>query len=335
MCAITRIGFGGDIIACYHPNYTIYYYGQFARFGGKLSQAVLDKPRDPAIQIVPVACGKCCGCRLDRSKDWADRMLLEYATTRDRVKPRTALFLTLTYDDHHLRFVKSTDDGTPLATLCLHDMQVFVKRLRNHYPDRKIRYYYAGEYGDNTYRPHYHMILYGFDLGDYPDCYIYSRDSKLKTDLYESPYLNALWEHGEVKFAIANYETFCYVARYILKKQYGDDKLWYRGRVPPMSYCSKRPALGSDYFDDYDYDRVSVTDGKGVHDIKLPRVVLLKIKDSDPDLYEALMADRRAISAGRDALLKSQLTIPYFDYLHQCETNYYNKRKILGRRGKI
>lgn len=38
-----------------------------------------------------------------------------------------------------------------------------MKRLRYHAPE-KLRYYAIGEYGTNTYRPHYHIILFGLPI---------------------------------------------------------------------------------------------------------------------------------------------------------------------------
>ena len=44
-------------------------------------------------------------------------------------------------------------------TLQKSDLQKFFKRLRKK-THEKISYYAVGEYGDNTQRPHYHIILF-------------------------------------------------------------------------------------------------------------------------------------------------------------------------------
>lgn len=39
-----------------------------------------------------------------------------------------------------------------------------MKRLRKYLEPVKVRFFACGEYGDNTYRPHYHLILFGCDF---------------------------------------------------------------------------------------------------------------------------------------------------------------------------
>jgi len=69
----------------------------------------------------------------------------------------SALFVTLTYAPEH----------TPMSdnnymTLNKTDLQKFFKRYRKkHENNTTIKYYACGEYGGNTLRPHYHIILFG------------------------------------------------------------------------------------------------------------------------------------------------------------------------------
>ncbi|CAJ0603369.1 unnamed protein product [Cylicocyclus nassatus] len=97
----------------------------------------------------------------------------------------------------------------------------------------------------------------------------------------------------------------CYVARYVVKKQFGVDKLKYNGRCPPFNGSSNRPGLGADYFDllDLDVDRVSIFDGKDVHAVGVPRIVLEHIKQRDEELYNAIMDTRRYINQGPNGTL--------------------------------
>ena len=98
-----------------------------------------------------VPCGRCLECLKDRVNSWFFRLYNEQKNAK------TALFITLTYDDEHLSY---TDNGS----MCLNykDTQLFWKRLRKAQPkgDPKIRYFLVGEYGSKTHRPHYHAILF-------------------------------------------------------------------------------------------------------------------------------------------------------------------------------
>ena len=62
---------------------------------------------------VEIPCGQCIGCRLDRSRAWADRCLLEASQY-----PHNC-FLTLTYDDEHLptREYDHSNEGADADTL--------------------------------------------------------------------------------------------------------------------------------------------------------------------------------------------------------------------------
>lgn len=64
---------------------------------------------------IQLPCGKCDGCRKDRARGWAARMMHEASMHGSN------LFLTLTYDDDHLPHDMSVN---------LRDFQLFMKRLR-------------------------------------------------------------------------------------------------------------------------------------------------------------------------------------------------------------
>jgi len=62
-------------------------------------------------------------------------------------------FVTLTYADNELTW----KSGQP--QLVKKDLQLWFKRLRK--AGYKFRYFAVGEYGSHTYRPHYHIIVFG------------------------------------------------------------------------------------------------------------------------------------------------------------------------------
>ena len=94
---------------------------------------------------MPVACGYCDPCRINRRRLWSHRMILE------SFGHPASCFLTLTYNDDNL-----PQDGS----LKPDDLQLFIKRLRSRLV-YKFRYYAVGEYGDDNGRPHFHGAIFG------------------------------------------------------------------------------------------------------------------------------------------------------------------------------
>ena len=81
-------------------------------------------------------CGRCIGCRLERSRQWATRILFESQLYDENS------FITLTYDDANLPL---TSGG--LSSLRPDDLSLFMKRLRFKFSSSRIRFFGAGEYG--------------------------------------------------------------------------------------------------------------------------------------------------------------------------------------------
>ena len=120
---------------------------------------------------------------------------------------RDNMFITLTYDEHHLPFGR---------TLVLEDYQKFMKRLRKK-AGQGIRFFHCGEYGETTLRPHYHALLFGVDM---PDKQLFRQ--KKGVSLYTSKLLEELWPFGFSTVGAVTYQSAAYTARYIMKKQTGD-----------------------------------------------------------------------------------------------------------------
>lgn len=325
-------------MSCFHPNGVLFADGKPGKFIGSLNSDKVKAFESNGWEVVPVPCGHCRGCRLDKSKNWADRMLLEFSTQREDYPAKTALFLTLTYDDDHVPWVTCTD-GVQRHNLDPSHPQLFLKRIRKYFMTffhRKLRFYLCGEYGSRTFRPHYHMILFGASLADFPDAFVYSSTSESGGILYESPVLDGIWSYGACRFSLASYQTFCYVGRYVLKKQYsadlGSDEFPYRGRHPVFQRCSLKPGLGADYFSDLDGTKAFLSDGNDVHQIGIPRCVLDKIRLTNPELYDTIKLQRRYIAQGYQALVANNLDIDYFEYLRYQEKTFAEKTKSLKRK---
>lgn len=100
-----------------------------------------------------VPCGRCIECRKLRVNSWFIRLQSELRNSS------SAHFLTLTYDDENLPY-----SSNGLMTLDYRDTQLLWKALRySQFSDQKIKYFLAGEYGEQTHRPHYHAIVYNVD----------------------------------------------------------------------------------------------------------------------------------------------------------------------------
>jgi hypothetical protein len=146
-----------------------------------------------------VACGSCMGCRVDRSQEWAARIVHEAAMHQENC------FVTLTYDSENVPRDGSLDKS---------HFQKFMKRLRKHFNDRKIRYYHCGEYGEKLERPHYHACLFGVDFDDA----IPFSTNNAGIETLVSDTLATIWGKGFCTVGELNYETAAYTARYIMKK---------------------------------------------------------------------------------------------------------------------
>lgn len=141
----------------------------------------------------------------------------------------SALFITLTYDNSRLPL-----DRNGIAHVSKRDCQTFLKRLRksvsydllklgfDDLPD--LRYYLSSEYGPNTFRPHYHMILFNFPI-------------KI-LDAYET--ILKTWKNGFVQVGPLRDGGAMYAAKYILHPL---ESLPYY-LTKPFSLMSRRPGIG-------------------------------------------------------------------------------------------
>lgn len=224
---------------------------------------------------VELPCGRCIGCRLERSRQWAIRCMHE-ASLHDENS-----FITLTYSPEQL------PEG---ETLVLSDMQKFIKRLRKSYSDKKIRYFACGEYGDNFKRPHYHVLLFGFRFDDEEVL------CKGSYELRRSDELERLWPFGFCSIGDVTFESAAYVARYCLKKITGEKAdEHYQGRQPEFTTMSRRPGIGRDWLqkfesDVYPSDEVVV---RGKHVCRPPRYYDQVLEKEEPAAYREIKAARQ------------------------------------------
>lgn len=196
------------------------------------------RPNEYILEYLQLPCGKCDECLLKRSRDWSVRCYHESLSYTD------SCFLTITYNEKNLPF----NNGVP--TLCYSDIQKFMKRLRKDLFKRyniKVRFFCSREYGGKTFRPHYHIILFGFC----PKNLNFFRKSYSSLPIYRSPYFEKIWSKGYVFVGTTTPKSIGYVARYTLDKVKHQKELNFNEfREKEGMACSKRPALGKNWFYD-------------------------------------------------------------------------------------
>lgn len=225
-------------------------------------------------------CGHCLGCRTDHAKEWSNRLIME------KQYHDSAFFVTLTYDDSHIPIVEHLDEETGEyyinSSLVKRDAQLFVKRLRKAFPDDKIRYYIAGEYGPQTARAHYHAIIFGLHLFDLQP---FGR-SETGNQYFISETMSRIWNNGFVSVEPANEFTMRYVCAYVTTKigLHPNEEFEKKGIEPPFAIMSLKPGLGCQYLLDnwdkiLDADEIIFGDESGSHVFKPPRYWYKKVEE--------------------------------------------------------
>ena len=176
------------------------------------------KPIEVLGHRLPVPCGQCIACRVNRQRTWVGRMILESFTGE-------GAFVTLTYEDAYIPKVFSEDGSKVYGDLVPHHVRSYLMKFRKLYG--KTRYFAVGEYGSKTWRPHYHLIQWGHNLLNMQAC------------------VESAWPYGFVTVSGAEIERLRYIGRYTLKKMTRVTDIRLDGRQPEFSRMSLKPAIGS------------------------------------------------------------------------------------------
>lgn len=292
---------------------------------------------------IEIPCGQCIGCRLQYSRDWANRCMLELQYHS------SSYFVTLTYNDKHLprRSYVDPETGEVLTSYSLFkkDFQNFMKRLRKALPDQDLRYFMAGEYGGKTYRPHYHAILFGLSLDD---LIVYKR-SELNHIYYNSPTVQKAWSIYDPKtqtfdpigFAVVadvTWETCAYTARYVTKKLKGAESEFYtlHNLTPEFTLMSRAPGIAREYYDEhsdlYKFDYINISGGSKGLKFKPPRYYD-KLYDLEcPDEMAEIKANRKRIAENANKAKLQKTTLSYLELLEVEEKQTLDRTKKLIRR---
>lgn len=282
---------------CYQPLERIEFTNSnYMNKNGKISKKAIvlscnknyeDVTNGQEIKRMLIPCGQCIGCRLDYSREWANRGYLESLLHEQNY------FITLTYDDNHLPMAEFKEhegkiyikDDTWKGTLVKKDLQLFFKRLRDRIP--KFTYLACGEYGEEGERPHYHAILFGAKL---PTESFYKPRLINKEWYYQNKIIEECWVTSEGRnkkgeplgisnISEANWNTIAYTARYVVKKQtgiYANEEYAKKGQEKEFITVSKNPAIGKEYFnlhhmDIMESDKVMIHNKTGTYECTRPR----------------------------------------------------------------
>lgn len=282
-------------------------------------------------KVLSLPCGQCVGCRLQRSRVWANRCMMEL------LYHDSAYFVTLTYDDDHVPVSHYADPATgeifDSLTLSKRDLQLFMKRLRRHFSNDKIRFFACGEYGGKTFRPHYHLILFGLHLND---LVVYKRSPQGHI-YYNSDSLQSCWLDCDgipIGYAVAadvSWETCAYTARYVLKKLTGEYAQFYSNFniEPEFVNMSRKPGIARQYYDDhpdlYDFEFINVPTPTGGRKFR-PPAYFDKLYDLEhPDEMRRIkeIRIRMAVAAQRMKLDRTSLSV---DEILQVEEDKVSSR---------
>lgn len=175
-------------------------------------------------RYVAFPCGKCIACRINKKREWTLRLQHETAFAD------SAYFITLTYDDEHLPL-----DENGLNCPNVRDIQLFLKRLRKHYKDSKIRYMINSEYGEEFKRIHYHGIIFNLPSDILDGATIIKRKSGIS---YHSQKFEDFWQCGNAEIADICPERIAYTCQYFVDKSILD------GYKPSISVMSRGYGIG-------------------------------------------------------------------------------------------
>lgn len=277
---------------------------------------------DDMYEIIP--CNHCFACNLNYSAEWATRCMLEL----ENHPKNTCWWITLTYDDEHLPIYESFkletkniyDDGTEKietqyyyndgtwtgGTLEPDHVTQFIDTIRHHYKKKgvdNIKYFYCGEYGGETKRSHYHIILFGvpFNVNNFYDCHV---DGKFYKQHWKSKELDKFWKYGMHEICELEWSNAAYTTRYCMKKLTTEPKSeWYyasQGKIPEFVRMSK--GIGFTYYEQnkdeiYKTDSIIMKTVKGnTGAVKPPKAFDRKLEQQDPERYDKIKKHRKEIA---------------------------------------
>lgn len=208
------------------------------------------------VKLVPITCGHCDQCRLNHANEWVTRILCEYQTSG-----KIGCKIDLTYNKENI------PNGYVLS---IADYQNWIKRLRMHLKRhdetyKGFKYYIGGEYGPTTGRPHYHIIIIGWEPTDQE----FWKKSKTGYDMFKSETIEKTWGKGFCTIEPLTAETVSYATRYTHKKACKE-----KSNKGVKEFQRQSQKIGLDYWNIYKNDIKSDT---GIWLKKQDKAKLVKI----------------------------------------------------------
>ena len=232
--------------------------------------------------------------------------------------------ITLTYNDENL---------PAGGTLVKRDYQLFMKRLRREYENKKIRFFHCGEYGEveadkeklqlesRLGRPHYHACIFNHQFDD-----LELFQTKNGGDIFTSEKLAKIWGKGFVTTMDLTLHSAGYVAQYITKKINGDKKDDHyqkicetTGEIYPVQQeyatMSNKPGIGRSWYDKFSADvfpsdDIVVLSKNSYHHVPTPKYYDTQLERENPRLLLDIKQSREqfATKHRKDNTLKRLIT---------------------------
>ena len=293
-------------------------------------------------------CGQCWQCRLSQSREWANRCVMEFMH-----QPKDSCwFLALTFAEENVQHLRSFVDSRFLS---LHqvspgekdDLQVFMHNIRQifsrEYDLSGIRFLACGEYGEKRMRPHYHVLLFNAPFLQKDLNYKFS--NHFGHQYYTSPLLDRAWGKGIVVASPANWTNAAYTARYVMKKQTGENAVeMYEsiGVRAPFIRASNNPGIGGNAYQGFDTffkideetgemrlrsNLVIASDGNTPNTCGVPRYFKRLYEKEDPDLLEYYKSERKK---AYDIVKQTERQLNGLSdcELFRCKTDEFNRHSL-------
>lgn len=226
-----------------------------------------------------VPCGKCYACKMNLRMSWTYRLYNELLVSK------SAYFITLTYDPRYL---------PEYGSLNKYDLQGYLKKLRYY---GKFRYFAVGEYGERTFRPHFHVLLFNY------------QGQKEK--------ISYCWEKGFVSIGTVTQASIHYCTKDLMKGlSKKNSKI-----IDPFRLMSLKPAIGENqtkYLLNKKLSNNFMVSFNGFK-ISIPRYYKEKIfnlKQKEQHAEEMRLYSDKKFQESLEELKKKGITKP-FDYIEK------------------